>query len=262
MLARIVSAVVITLAVSLLARRTGSLTKGGAVAATIVGVLALVAGWSWGILLLAFFISSSALSRLGEREKESLNASVVEKGGARDATQVLANGALFGVAALLAIVDAGRAPQWQALGAGVLAASASDTWATEVGTLVGGLPRSIVSWRPIPRGMSGGVTVAGTLAAAAGAAFVAIVVTAMRWPSYVAFAALIGGLFGSTLDSLLGATVQTRRWCETCRAETERGVHDCGSETRHASGIPGCGNDAVNFVSVLAGGLLALFLTR
>ena len=262
MLARIVSAIVVSLAISLLARRAGSLTDGGVAAATIIGVLALIAGWSWGVLLVAYFVSSSALSRFGEGDKRTLNASIVEKGGARDTMQVLANGGVFALAALLATIEPVHALRWQALGAGALATSASDTWATEIGTLLGGVPHSIVSWRPIPRGMSGGVTLAGTLAAVGGAAFVALVTFASRWPVRVAIAALIGGFIGSTLDSLLGGTLQTRRWCDACRAHTERAVHDCGSPTSHAGGIPGCGNDVVNFVTGLAGGLLGLFLTR
>jgi uncharacterized protein (TIGR00297 family) len=262
MLARIASAVVIALVISLIARRTGSLSNGGVVAASTVGVLALMAGWSWGVLLIAYFISSSALSRLGESDKRKLNSAIVEKGGARDAIQVLANGGAFAAAALLAVLDPAHCRHWEAFGAGVLAASASDTWATEVGTLVGGTPRSIVNWRPIASGMSGGVTLTGTLAAVAGAVFVGIVAAATSWSARIALAAAIGGFAGSTLDSLLGGSVQARRWCESCRAPTERAVHDCGSATRHASGIRGFGNDVVNFVSGVAGGVLALFLTR
>lgn len=260
MLVRIASAVVVALAIALIARRRGSLTTSGAIAATGIGALALMAGWSWGILLVAYFVSSSVLSHHGEREKQKLNAAIVEKGGARDAVQVLANGGIFAVAALLAWLDPTHVVRWQALGAGVLAASASDTWATEIGTLIGGVPRSIVRWEPLPRGMSGGVTVVGTLAALAGAAFVAIVAATLSWPGRVVVASLAGGFVGSTIDSLLGATLQTRRWCDACRTHTERAVHDCGVATRRAGGIPGFGNDAVNFVSGLAGGLLALLL--
>lgn len=262
MVVRIASAAILALAIALLARRSGSLTDSGVIAATIIGGVALFAGWSWGILLVAYFVSSSALSRFGESEKQKLNASVVEKGGARDAVQVFANGGVFAAAALLVLIEPAHAVQWRALGAGVLAASASDTWATEIGTLVGDVPRSIVRWQPVPRGMSGGVTLAGTLAAAGGAAFVSLIAASLGWSVRVVLAALIGGFVGSTIDSLLGATLQTRRWCDGCRTGTERAMHDCGAATRRAGGIPGFGNDAVNFVSALAGGLLALLLTR
>jgi uncharacterized protein (TIGR00297 family) len=261
MLARIASAIVIALAISVLARRSGSLSNGGAAAAMIIGALALLAGWSWGVLLIAYFVSSSVLSRIGQGEKLRCTASVVAKGGARDATQVLANGGVFALAALLVIVDASHGTRWAAFGAGVLAASASDTWATEIGTLAGGTPRSVIGGQPLPRGMSGGITFLGTLGAVGGAAFVALVAESLAWTTPVALAAFVGGFAGSTLDSLLGATLQARRWCDACRSGTERDVHDCGASTRHVRGLAWLSNDAVNFVSGLAGGLLALLLT-
>jgi uncharacterized membrane protein len=86
--------------ISVVARRARSLSSSGAVAATVVGTLAVVAGWSWGGLLIVYFAASTALSRLGKASKERRTASIIAKVGARDATQVLANGALFAAAAL------------------------------------------------------------------------------------------------------------------------------------------------------------------
>ena len=95
----------------------------------------------------------------------------LEKTGARDAIQVFANGGVFAVAAIgmLAAPDV----RWFSLGAGALAASASDTWATEIGTLWGGAPRSILTARVVPTGTSGGITLIGSLGTIAGAAFMA-----------------------------------------------------------------------------------------
>src|SRR5665213_2130338 len=81
------------------AKRAGSLSMSGALAATIVGTLAVAAGWDWGALLLLYFISSSLLSRIGRATKERRTAAIVAKGGARDAIQVLANGGVFAAAA-------------------------------------------------------------------------------------------------------------------------------------------------------------------
>lgn len=251
----------IALAIALLARRARALTVDGAIAATIVGTLALLAGWRWGVLLILYFASSSAMSRLGVARKTALTRSVIEKGGERDAMQVLANGGVFAIAAALALLVPEHDTRWIALGVGTLAASASDTWATEVGTLVGGTPRSILGFDPVPLGMSGGVTLAGTLAALAGAAFVALLAVTLEWPGRVAFAAFVGGVAGSTIDSLLGATLQARRRCDRCDCATERAIHDCGTRTRHAGGLAWLANDAVNLVCGAAGGLLALVIT-
>jgi uncharacterized protein (TIGR00297 family) len=260
-LTRLGVAIAVALAFALLAWRARSLSAGGSVAATIVGALSVLAGWHWALLLVVYFVTASALSRWGARRKEVSTRSVVAKGGKRDAVQVLANGGVFALAALLSLLFPVHSERWLALGAGALASSASDTWATEIGTLVGGTPRSILGFAPVPLGFSGGVTAAGTTAAAAGALFVASVALALAWPPRVALAATLGGIAGSTLDSLLGATLQQRRWCDRCGQATERAMHDCGTSTRRTGGFDWLDNDAVNFVCGAAGGLIALVIT-
>jgi uncharacterized protein (TIGR00297 family) len=260
MIGRILAGLALAAVISFVARRARSLTTSGALAATCVGTIAIAAGWSWGTLLVVYFAISTALSHAGKAAKERRVASIVAKGGARDATQVLANGATFAVAALVATIRPDI--RWIAMGAGSLAASAADTWATEIGTLYGGEPRSILSWRAVPTGTSGGVSAIGTLAALAGAVFVALVVAALGWPSTVARNVMIGGVAGALVDSLLGATMQSRRWCDVCERETERTVHDCGTSTRHRRGFVWLDNDLVNFLSNAAGGLIAAILTR
>ena len=262
MFARFIVGAAIALGIVILARRAGTLASSGAVAAFVVGTVAIGAGWSWGALVVTYFLTSSALSRYGAAVKETRTGGMVEKGGERDAVQVLANGALFTVAAALSVAGLLAPVDAAALGAGTLAASASDTWATEVGTLSASPPRSIVSGRAVAPGTSGGVTFVGTLAAIAGAAFVALTAATLRWPASVALGAFVGGCVGSTLDSLLGATVQARRWCERCGRGTERMVHDCGALSRPSGGVSWLGNDAVNLISSAVGGLLAMLLAR
>lgn len=246
--------------VALAARRLRSLSPSGTVAATIVGTCAVAAGWDWGALLIIYFLTSTALSRMGRATKEPRTASIVAKGGERDAVQVLANGAMFAGAALSMIARPDA--RWIALGAGSLAASAADTWATEIGTLYGDEPRSIISWRLVAVGTSGGVSMIGTLAAVAGATCMALVTRGLGWSPSIGRHVAIGGVAGAFVDSILGATIQARRWCEACHRETERTTHDCGAATRRLRGLAWLDNDLVNFVSAAAGGLLAALLSR
>jgi uncharacterized protein (TIGR00297 family) len=240
------------------ANRLRTLSISGAIAAAIVGTLSIAAGWSWGIVLLAFFASASALSKVGERRKTDLTGSIVEKGGARDAIQVLANGGIYAAAALGEVVFPSSI--WFAIGAGALAASCSDTWATEIGTLAGGDPISIISGKTVPAGTSGGITFAGTIAAIAGALFIAVVAALASWP--VPFTAItVGGIVGALTDSVLGGSVQARRWCDLCAVSTERVVHGCGTKTRPAGGIAGLDNDSVNTICSAIGALVALLLS-
>lgn len=239
--------------VSLVAHRARLLTVGGAVAAAVVGAAATTGGVRWVVMLLFFFVSSNVLSRWRARERELLVGSFIEKGERRDARQVIANGGVFAVAALLAtFLDEFT---WQAAGIGAIAAATADTWSTEVGTVLGGAPVDIRSGRRVAPGTSGGITIAGSATAVAAAILVALVARTVAWTT-PAVAILVGGVAGSLADSLLGSTVQERRWCSTCNLATERRTHSCGTTTMHRGGIRGCDNDIVNLMSTIAGAVV------
>lgn len=243
--------------IALTAYKARTLTRSGAVAAFAAGTIAIAAGWSWGLLLVGYFVSAGVLSKLGEGRKTALLGPLVEKGGARDAWQVAANGVAY-VTAAAAFIISGSA-HWYAFGIGALAASAADTWSTEIGTLGGRVPRLIVSGRKVPPGTSGALSLAGTLGAVAGALSMVAGARLAGWPVPIA-AIVAGGLAGAFGDSLFGATIQSRRWCGNCKSSTERLVHDCGTMTTQAHGLSWLDNDGVNFVSTIIGGLVALLL--
>ena len=75
-------------------------------------------------------------------------------------------------------------------------------------------------------------------------------------------AVFIGGVAGSAADSLLGATVQERRWCDQCAKGTEQRVHHCGFPTRIVGGIAGIRNDAVNVLCTTIGAIVAAAIGR
>jgi uncharacterized protein (TIGR00297 family) len=245
---------VVALVVSLAGRRAHALSTSGAVAGVILGTIAIAAGWSWGVLLLSLFASVALLSRFRAAEKARRVGSIVEKGGERDAAQIVANGAVFTIAALGSLIA--PAPGWYAIAAGAVAFSAADTWATEIGTLSGADPYSVVTGRRIPTGTSGGVSLPGSIAALAGALFVATEAKFAGWPISFTGVAL-GGMIAAFADSLLGATIQERRWCERCEKATERTIHDCGTKTKITGGISGLDNEMVNATCSLIGALIA-----
>jgi len=257
---RLAAALPLAGVVAVIAWRARALTLSGALAAAAIGAIAVAAGWPWAVLLIVYFAGTTALSHLGRARKEKLTSSIVAKQGARDAWQVMANGFVFGVAALGSM--ASPDPGWAPLGAGALAASAADTWATEIGTLYGGTPRSILHWRPVPPGTSGAGSLVGCVGALLGALSIGVVALIVGWTLPIARAAVIGGVAGALLDSVLGATVQSRLWCDHCSVQTEREVHDCGRATRPIRGLTWIDNDLVNFVAGIAGGLLALLMGR
>ncbi|HVD59419.1 MAG TPA: DUF92 domain-containing protein, partial [Gemmatimonadaceae bacterium] len=65
-------------------------------------------------------------------------------------------------------------------------------------------------------------------------------------------------IIGSLVDSLAGATIQRKQWCDRCQKVTERLVHTCGTITRPHGGIRWIGNDAVNAIASIAGAIAGL----
>jgi uncharacterized protein (TIGR00297 family) len=237
--------------------RIKGLSSSGTLAAIAVGAGCAAAGWKWLALLLVFYISSTLLSRYRRESKRLRSRDIVEKSGDRDMWQVAANGGVFAALALASVFH--PAPGWYVAAVGALAASTADTWSTEIGMLARQTPRSIVSFRRVPPGTSGGVTFAGLIGGVAGALLIGIAALSFGGPTMAFCAALAGGVGGSLIDSILGATIQSRRWCATCNVHTEQHVHVCGTETQAAGGIAWLGNDLVNLFCSFSGALLGYF---
>jgi uncharacterized protein (TIGR00297 family) len=256
--ARALTGFALGIGIAALSRWRRALTTSGAIAAVVLATLTWSAGWTWGAILIAFFVAGTVLSRVGAAKKQATLDDIVEKGSERDWRQVLANGGVFAATAVGSILKPGD--MWQLAGAAAIAASTADTWATEVGVLSRSGARSIMTFRKVAAGTSGGITAAGTVAAAAGALFIGILARLLGWPFAVLAASFTGGFGGAMFDSLLGGSVQSRRWCEHCGRGTERAFHNCGTRTVHAGGIRWLDNDMVNAISSLAGAMIgALF---
>jgi uncharacterized protein (TIGR00297 family) len=252
--ARLAVAFIAALALAGAARKVRALSVSGMIAATVVGTLLFgCAGWPGAAALLLFFVTSSALSRWGRKRKAALS---FEKGGERDAGQVLANG---GVAALCAaLLPFFPASPWLfAALLGALAEANADTWATEIGSLAAAPPRLITNFRPAPTGSSGAVSLPGTAAALAGAALIAGVAWVFGMPARIAIGALLGGFAGALFDSLIGATLQAQYRCMGCGRLTESRTHCGGQPAALAQGIAWVGNDAVNFLATIFGAAVA-----
>ena len=256
---------ILAIIVAYLAYRAHSLSKSGAIAATVVGTVIFgIGGLEWAILLLTFFITSSGLSRAFKTRKADLSEKF-SKGHERDAGQVFGNGGLATLfAALHAFFPESIFP-WIGFAASLAAVNA-DTWATELGVLNPTPPRMITNLtRRVEKGTSGGISLFGTLASLLGAAVIAL--PAILFSPFdtlntnhfllITFAGLAGSLF----DSFLGATVQAMYYCPADQKETEKHpLHTCGSETVHLRGWKWLDNDWVNFACGAFGVMIAFLL--
>jgi uncharacterized protein (TIGR00297 family) len=281
--APILAGLLLSSLIGLLGYWRNALDLSGVAGAVLVGTLIFgLGGWIWGLLLITFFASSTWLSHYRRDDKQQISEKFA-KGSRRDLGQTLANG---GVGAILAILFAWSPhPLIFAAFVGTMATVTADTWATELGVLSPHVPRLVTNGRRVEPGTSGGVTLLGTWASVAGALLIGAMAgflvrldslwngatgTELLGPNAFVYPllAVAGGLAGSFLDSLMGATVQRIYYCAACGRETENPGHRCGwraSGLRAGSLEPVRGwswlnNDLVNLLSSIGGALLAASL--
>jgi uncharacterized protein (TIGR00297 family) len=115
-----------------------------------------------------------------------------------------------------------------------LAEATADTVSSEIGQAFGGTPFLLTTFRRVPPGTDGAMSLLGTAAGALAAAIVAATgMFAMRMTLAQTTIAFTGGIAGLFFDSLLGATVERKGWL---------------------------GNDLVNFSSTVFAAAVALAL--
>jgi uncharacterized protein (TIGR00297 family) len=242
---------IIAIFIAYLAYRAHTLDKSGAYAAAFTGTLIFgIGGWQWAILLLTFFITSSALSHAFKERKQGLSEKY-SKGHQRDAGQVFGNGGVATFFAALHFFFPNSAWPWLGFAA-ALAAVNADTWATELGVLSLQPPRMITDLgKVVEKGTSGGISLIGTLAAMVGAGLIGLLaslISPLIASVSTGLIVTLAGLAGSLFDSLLGATVQAIYYCPKHNKETERHpFHSCGTPTMQIRGWSWLNNDWVNF---------------
>ncbi|XP_068443126.1 transmembrane protein 19 [Clinocottus analis] len=250
------------------AMKRKSLSYSGALGALFVGFVLTMANYSFFSALLAFFITSSRLTKWGEAQKRKID-SEYKEGGQRNWIQVFCNGGVPTELALLYMIEVGPGEiavdfskqytaSWMCLSLlGALACSCGDTWASEVGPVLSqSQPRLISTWEEVPAGTNGGVTPVGLVASFLGGLAVGVGYYATQllmvddlnmappqWP--IMMYASMAGLLGSMLDSYLGAHMQYSGF----DASIGKVVAYESPTTRRICGKPILDNNAVNLFS-------------
>lgn len=234
--ARFVAALIVTFSFAVAARLLHGVTMSGAAAGFLVTLILYVTDGPamFGAVFVVFVLTYLA-TRFGRVRKQSR--AIAEQSGGRDAAQVFAN---IGCAALIAAVAHLLPSPTLALNLApaALAEAAADTVSGEVGKSLSGTARMITSWRLVPAGTNGAISLWGSVAGIVAASFVGVEIYFTRLQGFrAAIAASVAGVLGMFFDSLFGATLETRRMLT---------------------------NNAVNFLStafsILAAMLLATFL--
>ena len=140
-----------------------------------------------------------------------------------------------------------------------LAAATADTWGTEIGSWSRREPRNIVTWRPVPKGASGAVSLIGTAGSLAGAGSLAVL-GVLLLPKIVGLADWVAvtaiGFTAALVDSILGATKQARFLKPGSDEITEIAVSQ-GQKLELYGGWRWLDNNMVNLVCTSSGAALA-----
>uniref|UniRef100_A0A3Q3VYL0 Transmembrane protein 19 n=1 Tax=Mola mola TaxID=94237 RepID=A0A3Q3VYL0_MOLML len=268
--------ILVPFVVTVRALKKKSLDRSGALGALLVGFVLTMANFSFFSSLLAFFFTSSRLTRWGGAQKKKIDAEYKE-GGQRNWVQVFCNGGVPTELALLYMIEVGPgeipidfgkqySASWMCLSLlGALACSTGDTWASEVGPVLSkSQPRLITTWKEVPAGTNGGVTPVGLAASFVGGLVVGVAyfVTQLLLVSNLHFAdpqwpiilyGGVAGLLGSMLDSYLGAHMQYSGF----DVSVGKVVGYESATTRRICGKPILDNNGVNLFSSI---LIALIL--
>ena len=228
----LIFAIIISFAFGIAAYEMRAADLSGLFSAALMGILIIVfSDITWFFVMLTFFILGSAFTKFKYDVKRKQGVAE-SRGGMRGFLNVYANGMVSLAAAILyGIYDHNLI--FAALFLGSVSAAMADTTASELGML-GKRPYLITTFKRVPKGTDGGVTLFGEAAAVIAAIILcaAAYLMGMATPEIAAIC-VAAGFVGTNIDSLVGATL-------------ERGgyIHNTGT----------------NFICTLSGGLFAVLL--
>jgi uncharacterized protein (TIGR00297 family) len=232
------------------------LTKSGLLLAMILdAVVSLTLGNFGFVLLLSFLFGSVIVDKIKKRRK--ITDTITKKGECRDAVQVIANGL---VPMMMALLFSGTMNFAFVVGyIAALAEAFADTSASGFGVYANNV-YDIFKMKKTKSGLSGGMSIIGTSASLIGAVIIGLIALAFGALNLPLLLIVIACAFaGAVFDSFLGSLVQIKYKCKVCGEITEREVH-CRKLTIRHSGFEFFDNDVVNFLSGLFSAVLAVII--
>ncbi|HSG39449.1 MAG TPA: TIGR00297 family protein, partial [Thermoanaerobaculia bacterium] len=208
---RLLLAALVNAALAGAAYAAKTVDRSGVIAGFLVGfVIYAFLDWRGYLVLFSFFVIGSACTKLGYRKKEAAKLAQENK-GRRGARHALANAGVAAACALFAALT--PYPVIFALAfAGAFATAAADTASSEIGQLLGRRTFLITTFRPVPRGTEGAVSLEGTLAGIFASLVIAALAAAVGlFPWTGVLFVVIAAFVGTTFESVVGAALEKRQ---------------------------------------------------
>ena len=229
-----------------------NLTRGGTIAAIFLDIAVSISLGNLGFLLLLTFL---VLGILTDKLKRKNTESKEEKSSHRDASQVLTNGLVPIVCAAMYFAIGERAFLLAFVAA--LAEALGDTAASSLGSYSRNT-FDLFKFRKCEQGISGGVSLIGTLSAVIFSAVIPFIALAFSLISLTEMLSVTAiAILGVFFDSFLGSLLQAKYRCTVCNSLTEKREH-CGTPTELVSGIRFINNDTVNALATLFAAILTV----
>ncbi|WFN37145.1 TIGR00297 family protein [Methanomicrobium antiquum] len=227
----IILAIIISFAFGILSYKMKAADMSGLFSAALMGILIIVfSDITWFFVMLAFFILGSGFTKF-KYEKKKREGVAESRGGVRGFLNVFANGLVSLCAAILFGIY--QDPLFSAMFIGSISSAMADTTASELGML-GKTPRLITTFKKVPKGTDGGVTLFGEAAATISAFILCMVAYALGVVTFeIALFGVLAGFVGTNVDSFIGATLERKGL-----------IHNTGT----------------NFLCTLSGGIFAMLL--
>jgi len=212
------------------------LTNTGATAAVCLGTFIIATNQlAYFVTPLTFFALGSILTKITSKQKKQQG---------RNAIQVFANG-IIGIICLLIYQLSNETAFLYAFIAS-FTISMADTISSEIGNFFKGKTIDILTLKPIEKGLSGGISWQGTMAALlASICIVYITQLFIHLPVTIALSLILCGWIGMFVDSLLGSLLQVKYIYNNQVTET------CYENAVIKSGFAWCDNNVVNILSNL-----------
>lgn len=215
-----------------------SLTPSGLAHAWALGVILLSSslGWRAYTTCVFYLVCGSAVTKVKKAQKEAEGIGE-GRGGRRGPENVWGSAATAALCAMAATAKPTLAPTLAVAFVASLATKLSDTTQSEIGKAFGKTTYLVTTFKRVPRGTEGAVSLEGTLAGLVASVFIAAYAAAINFVKWSAVPVCVVAAFvGTTFESYLGALVQGR--------------------------LPFLTNEVVNFLNTLVGAAAAVLLVR
>lgn len=213
--------------------RTGKLTLTAALTGGVIGIFIFMGAGFTGVAMMAIFFILGTLATSCKAATKAALGVAEENSGRRTAGQVLANA---GVAAAIGVYIWFIPEQTfipRLMMAASFSAATADTLSSELGNIYGSRFYNIISFKKDQRGLNGVISIEGSLIGIVGSIVIAAIYSiGFGWDIHFLWI-VIAGTMGNLADSILGATVERKRYI---------------------------GNNAVNFLNTLIGAVVAMVL--